>query len=286
MPTTINEVTGGERMFSATLTHNSRITSPSSPEDVRQLTFSSDDAEFDGQIGQCIRVLAPGQFGNRYHSRLYSLADVDRNHPQRTELSLLVRRCSYIDDFSGQRYAGVASNYLCDLAPGAIATFTGPSGHPFAIPPTPKAAMLMIGMGTGIAPFRGLVRRIYDTVGGWQGRVRLFYGARSGLEMLYMNDQNRDLANYFDQATFKAFQAVSPRPHFGESPALEATLDHHADEVLDMLRQADTQVYIAGPQPMLERVETTLSGLVGGPEHWNVLRQTLVDSARWNAVLY
>ena len=33
-------------------------------------------------------------------------------------LDILVRRCFYLDEVSGERYAGVASNYLCDAKPG------------------------------------------------------------------------------------------------------------------------------------------------------------------------
>jgi ferredoxin--NADP+ reductase len=70
--------------------------------------------------------------------------------------------------------------------------------YPFAIPADPYTDMLMIGMGTGIAPFRSLIRAIYDKHGNWQCKVRLFHGARSGLEMLYMNDANNDLALHYD----------------------------------------------------------------------------------------
>ena len=44
--------------------------------------------------------MAPGQYGNVHHTRLYSIADLERK-PDATEFSLCVRRCSYIDDFNG-----------------------------------------------------------------------------------------------------------------------------------------------------------------------------------------
>lgn len=275
-----------ENRYSAKLIASSRITPAHSPEDVRHMIFTTGDAGFDARVGQCIKVLAPGQFGNQHHSRLYSLAHLEHTDSQATEFSLLVRRCSFIDDFSGERYAGVASNYLCDLPLGGAITFAGPSGHPFTIPANRQAPMLMIGMGTGIAPFRGLVNRIYDTLGGWEGKVRLFYGARSGLEMLYMNDQNQDLANYFDQSTFKAFQAVSPRPHFDVPPAIGQAIEQNATEVREMLQDSNTQVFIAGPQAMLGKVEETLAKVVGGTEAWATLSQNLLASGRWNLVLY
>jgi ferredoxin--NADP+ reductase len=286
MPSPSSPVADDSPIHSACLIARSRLTPADSREDVRQMIFASTDPGFDAEVGHCIRVLAPGQFGNRYHARLYSLADIDRSDPHNTEFSLLVRRCDVLDDFSGERYAGVASNYLCDLPMGSEISYCGPVGHPFAIPARRSAPLLMIGMGTGIAPFRGLVRRIYDSLGGWDAPVRLFYGARSGLEMLYMNSENQDLANYFDQSTFKAFQALSPRPHFDEAPALGGAIESHAAEVREMLDNPETQVFIAGPQAMLARVEESLSRVLGSTAAWEALRQELQASGRWNLVLY
>lgn len=269
----------------ATLLSSSRITPPGSPEDVRHLRFVTADAGFEGRVGQCVRVRAPGQFGQRHHERLYSLAGLEQDDPQNTVFELLVRRCSLVDDFSGERYPGVASNHLCDLPPGGHIEFTGPVGHPFDIPTDVGAPLLMIGMGTGIAPFRGLVQRIYDRVGGWQGPVRLFYGARTGLELLYMNNENDDLANYYDQRSFKAFQALSPKPHFGDAPALDRSLADNATEVLEMLRDDRTRVFIAGPQAMLPGIDKVLAQLTGADD-WAVLRERLVALGRWSEVLY
>lgn len=272
------------RPLTATLIARQRLTPPGSPEDVMQLRFATDDAGFDTRIGQCVRVRAPGRFGQRHHERLYSIADLDRSDPQRTEFELLVRRCDYLDEFSGERLAGVASNHLCDLALGQSIELTGPVGYPFEVPADPEAPLLMIGMGTGIAPFRGLVHRIYDTLGGWRAPVRLFYGARSALEMLYMNNQNDDLAHYGDEATFRAFQAVSPRPAFDAPPALGQALAAHAAEVATLLQDRRTQVFVAGPQAMLAGVEAALAQAAGGDAA--TPRATLLAEGRWHELLY
>lgn len=144
----------------------------------------------------------------------------------------------------------------------------------------------MIGMGTGIAPFRGLVRQIYEQVGGWEGKVRLFYGARTGLEMLYMNDENADLANYYDQPTFKAFQAVSPKPHFDAPIALDRAIEQNAEEIWALLQSPDTYVFIAGTQAIADVVNHTLVGIAGSADAWYATRDGLVAGGRWAEVLY
>ena len=273
------------RLYTGTLVRSDRITPNASEEEVRNMVFRTQDLSFDGRTGQCVRVLAPGQFGNRYHPRLYSISEVDDEHDY-TEFTLCVRRCSYVDDFNGQEYPGVASNYLCDLRPGAAIQFIGPIGYPFTVPEDRDADILMIGMGTGIAPFRGLVREIYRRGGGWGGRVRLFHGARTGLEMLYMNDENKDFALYYDQPTFKAFQAVSPRPAFDAPVALEHSIADNAAEVWSMLQKPDTRVFIAGPEAMFARVEKTLAETADDADQWTAVRHALATEGRWQSVLY
>jgi sulfite reductase alpha subunit-like flavoprotein len=275
-----------EKLRTAVLICSHRITPESSREEVKQLLFRTDDLGFDGKPGSCIRVMAPGQYGNKYHTRLYTLAEQDRSASKTTEFTLCVRRCSYIDEFNGEEYPGVASNYLCNLNPGDSMQFAGPVGYPFEVPDNPKANILLIGMGTGIAPFRFLVRLIYQKFVRWEGKVRLFYGARSGLEMLYMNDLNNDLANYYDQPTFKAFQAVSPRPVFDAPVALDKALEQNAAEVWEMMNSADCRVYIAGTEAMLEQVEGALAGIAGSMATWQKKRKELTDAGHWSEVLY
>ncbi len=274
------------RLYSATLIRSARITPAESPEEVRHLVFRTADPSFDCSTGQSIRVLAPGQFGNKHHPRFYTLADPEEQTDDGAQFTLCVRRCHYIDDYSGEQYRGVASNYLCDLKPGDSIEFSGPFGLAFPVPENRKAAILMIGMGTGIAPFRAFIRHIYETLGGWQGKVRLFYGARSGLEMLYMNDENSDLANYFDKKTFKAFQAVSPRPSFGVPVEMDKALEQHASEVWAMVKAADSHVFVAGARAMLTQVDKAMAGMAGSADAWQQRKAELVAERRWNEILY
>lgn len=268
----------------ATLVRSERITPPETDE-VRHLVFRREETAGAASLpGQCIRVLAPGQYGNKHHPRLYLVAEAESGDG--AEFALCVQRHNYIDDFNGERYPGVASNYLCDLKIGERIEFAGPLGYPFLPPANRKADLLMIGMGTGIAPFRALIRHIYETLGSWEGRVRLFYGAKTGLELLYMNDANKDLAQYVHQPSFQAFQAVSPRPAFDAPVALDAALAQNAAEVWEMVQGPETHVYLAGVDPLRHRIEQTMAGIAGSAEAWQKAKQALRAGGRWHEVLY
>jgi ferredoxin--NADP+ reductase len=281
----VTDKAGDTMIFTAKLLSSKRITPESSREDVRQMSFQTDNLYFDSKVGSCIRILAPGQYGNRYHPRLYTIAESQQSDSG-ARFEICVRRCFYLDEVNGEEYGGIASNYLCDMKPGSAINFSGPIGYPFVVPENVNANLLMIGMGTGIAPFRGLIRMIYEKHGNWKGKVRLFYGARTGLEMLYMNDANNDLANYYDQPTFKAFQALSPRPAFGAPAALDTTLEQNAAEVWEMVNSPDSQIYVAGMTQMVNLVDRAMTSIAGTSQVWMTKRKELISKGRWNEVLY
>lgn len=275
--------------YQATLIDSHRISADESIEEVRELVFDIDHADFNFQVGQCVGILIPGphEFGHEYHFRLYTIADTPAtNSKGHTQLKLCVRRCDYIDDYSGERYPGIASNFLCDLKPGQSATLTGPYGQPFEIPDDKSADILMIGMGTGIAPFRAFIKHIYKSLGDWQGKVRLFYGAHTGLELAYMNDKRDDFTNYYDEATFKAFQAISPRPHWEPQAGISHSLLEQQQEIWQMINKGNTHVYIAGHETIREQLDKAFSEMAGSEDKWTRKRAELVAGKRWIELIY
>jgi ferredoxin--NADP+ reductase len=263
-----------------------RIT-PEGVEEVRHIVLSVLNPRFSYEEGQSIGVLVPGPhpFGNRQHLRLYSIASA-RREGERADLSICVRRCFYIDEVSGERYPGIASNYLCDARPGDRVTITGPYAGRFQMPASPHANLLMIGTGTGIAPFRAFIKHIFDERGGWRGKVRLFYGARVGMELLYMNDVRDDLASYYQEATFKAFAALSPRPAVQSEPELQRTLEDNAQEVWALIQDPKTHVYVAGQQKTAATLDRVFAGIAGSEALWRWRKQELAAQGRWAELFY
>jgi ferredoxin--NADP+ reductase len=292
----LQDFDNGER-YRARILSNSAITAPGAAEEVRELALEVECSKFEFGIGQSVGVIVEGPFrqsehpdleiGHAHHFRLYTVADTPAiNARGKPEIKLCVRRCHYLDEHSGEEYPGIASNYLCDRRTDDIITINGPFGLPFEVPADKDADLLLISMGTGIAPFRALVKHLYRDVGDWRGRVRLFHGARSGLEMLYMNDQVDDFAQYYDEETFQAFQSISPRPHWGDPADMRKTLLEKGEDVLAILRSDKGYVYVAGREDTLESLENIFATLLGSAQEWQDLKRDKSACAQWRELIY
>jgi ferredoxin--NADP+ reductase len=278
-----------ENRYQAVVVSSDRITPEGSAEEVRELVLDVGRPDFPFKIGQSIGIVVPGapEFGKRDHFRLYSVADLpEQSESGRPRIKIAVRRCKYIDAYSGEEFAGVASNYLCDLSPGDSIVMTGPFGIVFEVPEERDANLILIGSGTGIAPFRAFVKHLYRDVPDFRGQVWLFYGARSGLEMLYMNDEKNDFSQYYDEETFQAFKALSARPGWSDAIAWDTALQERGEELWAMLSDAKTYVYVAGLEKMLAELDAVFAVLAGSSEEWSRRKAELMADKRWVQLVY
>lgn len=276
-----------DHKYEAKVVKTERLT-PAETEEVREIVLEVDQKDFSCEVNQSFGVLihVESEFGNKTHHRLYSVADLPKQKNKKPLITFLVKRCAYVDDFSGEKYDGVASNYLCDRKNGDKITITGPFDMPFQVPEDKSSNLILVGMGTGIAPFRAFVKHIYNNVKDWKGKIRLFYGARSGLELLYMNDKNNDLTNYYDEETFEAFHALSPRPHWSDPIALDVAIEERAAEILEMLSQTNTYIYVAGYANIGEMLDKAFSSIMGSKEKWELRKAELIAGKKWAEIIY
>ncbi len=119
--------------------------------------------------------------------RLYSISSSLRAHPEEVHLTVGVVRYE-----KGDRLRkGVASTYLAErLAPGAeVRVFVHPS-HRFQLPDDGDTPMIMVGPGTGIAPFRAFLeeRQAVNT----RGKNWLFFGDQSRATDFLYEEELRD----------------------------------------------------------------------------------------------
>jgi sulfite reductase (NADPH) flavoprotein alpha-component len=115
--------------------------------------------------------------------RLYSIASSPRAHPDACHLCVAVVR----ETRRGRLREGVASGFLAARAPefGPIQAQIQ-SSH-FRLPPDPATPVIMVGPGTGIAPFRAFLQdRAARGIG---GRSWLFFGERNAAsDFLYADE--------------------------------------------------------------------------------------------------
>lgn len=102
-------------------------------------------------------------------SRLYSISSSPKAHPG--EVHLTVGAVRY--EAHSRSRKGVASTFLADRAGDIVKVFVN-SSHGFRPPTNGDAPMIMVGPGTGIAPFRAFLEEREAT--GAKGKNWLFFG--------------------------------------------------------------------------------------------------------------
>lgn len=106
--------------------------------------------------------------------RLYSVASSLKAHPGEAHLTVGAVRW----DSHGKKRKGVASTYLADRCKvgGNARIYVKPNRH-FRLPADGKTPIVMIGAGTGIAPYRGFIEERAET--GASGKSWLIFGERN-----------------------------------------------------------------------------------------------------------
>jgi sulfite reductase (NADPH) flavoprotein alpha-component len=123
---------------------------------------------------ECLRPLAP---------RPYSIASSPNVHPGEAHLTVDVVRY----EMRKRKRAGVASSMLADRAsPGAeLEVYVLPAPH-FRLPQSDDVPLVMIGPGTGVAPYRAFLEERERR--GAKGKTWLFFGTRHARDTFYVDE--------------------------------------------------------------------------------------------------
>ncbi len=138
---------------------------------------------------ECLRPLAP---------RPYSIASSPRAHPGEAHFTVDVVRY----EMRKRKRAGVASSMLADRAPPGTELSVYLQSAPHFRLPAPDVPIIMIGPGTGVAPFRAFLEE-RDAMGA-KGKNWLFFGTRNACDLFYRSEleawRDRGLLTRLDTA--------------------------------------------------------------------------------------
>lgn len=204
--------------------------------------------EFPFWEGQSWGVIPPGvreKDGKPHSVRLYSIASSRYGDDMRgTTGSLCVRRATYWDpDLKADDPAkkGVCSNFLCDTAPGGVVTMTGPAGKVMLLPEEdPTTDYIMVATGTGIAPYRGFIRRLFventPAARAYKGQAWLFLGVANSDALLYDDEWQEVRQANPDQFRLDYALSREQTNKSGGKMYIQDKVEEYSDEVFDKLR--------------------------------------------------
>ena len=178
----------------------------------------------------------------RMTPRMYSLASSPT--AREGEAHILVSRSSYYDA-GGKVRDGVCSAYLGDLREGDAAKVFVQSNDNFRPPATKDAPLIMIGPGTGVAPFRAFIE---DREGQNNSKTWLFFGERRRREDFYYQIEW--------QAALKSGALTRMDVAFSRDSAQKVYVQHklrrRADEIWEWLQEG-AHVYVCGDEKRMAK---------------------------------
>lgn len=184
--------------------------------------------------------------------RQYSIASSPTAHVD--EVHLLIKRVVY--DFQGRTHWGTASNGLAQVTVGTRVAVSVKENPHFKLPQDPQTPVIMIGAGTGIAPFRSFL--FEREAQGIRGNTWLFFGEqRFRSDFLYQAEWLQLMENGTLERMNVAFSRDQAQKHYVQHRVHES-----AAELYQWLA-AGAHVYVCGDMHgMAKDVHQTLLAIV------------------------
>ncbi|WP_398328473.1 phycobilisome linker polypeptide [Vulcanococcus sp.] len=282
--------------FVGTVTENYSLLADGAIGRVNHITFdlSGGDPHLNYVEGQSIGIIPDGEDANGkpHKLRLYSIASTRHgDNMAGNTVSLCVRQLQYEKD--GETINGVCSTFLCDIEPGAKVKITGPVGKEMLLPPDEDANVIMLATGTGIAPMRTYLRRMFEPAerekNGWhfKGKAWLFMGAPTTANLLY----DADFEHYQSQfpENFRYTKAISREQQNakGGRMYIQDRVSENAEEIFSWIENPKTHVYMCGLRGMEPGIDEAMTAAAAAKGlDWSELRPQLKKAERWHVETY
>ena len=223
--------------------------------------------------------------------RYYSISSSSVVQPRQVAITAVVSDSPLRDSKDG--IPGLATNYLLALNGQLQPT---PSKHPrsltyaldgpqqllengkiyahirksqFKLPAIASRPVIMVGAGTGVAPFRAFLqeRVALLKMGREVGRTLLFFGCRNQHHDFIYDEEIQEAARVLG-GRFSLVTAFS-RPEQGCKAYVQDRVSENADEICDLMIKHDTYFYICGSANMAREVSNVVGLELSKRQQWD-----------------
>jgi sulfite reductase (NADPH) flavoprotein alpha-component len=181
--------------------------------------------------------------------RFYSLASSLKAYPNEVHLTVAVFTFTH----GGEKRFGVASHFLSHLA--EVGTTEIPiyvqTSHVFRLPEDPSTPIIMVGPGTGVAPFRAFLQERIAT--GATGKNWLFFGERNEKSDFFYQDDWQKLIDNRHLRLDVAFSRDQENKIY-----VQHRLYQHAQEIWQWLQKGAIFYVCGDAHKMAKDVEATM----------------------------
>jgi ferredoxin--NADP+ reductase len=261
---------------------------------VKHVKFDISGGDLKYLEGQSIGIIPDGvdAKGKPHKIRLYSIAstrhgdDVDDK-----TVSLCVRQLEYKNE-AGETIYGVCSTFLTQIQPGADVKITGPVGKEMLLPPDEDANVIMMATGTGIAPFRAYLWRMFkeneraaNPDYKFKGFAWLIFGVATTPNVLYKQELEELQAQYPDH--FRVTYAISREQKNAEGGRMyiQHRVAENAQEIWNLVKNEKTHTYICGLKGMENGIDDAMSGAAQSEGIvWKEYQRSIKE--RWHVETY
>lgn len=282
--------------YIATIKSVERIVGPKAPGETCHIVI-----EHDGNVpyweGQSYGIIPPGENpkkpGQPNNVRLYSIASTRYGDDfDGKTASLCVRRAVYWDPETGKEdpaKAGICSNFLCDSKPGDKVQVVGPSGKILLLPEEdPSATHIMVATGTGIAPYRAYLRRMFmeETKFKFNGLAWLFMGVANTDSLLYHDEFSSYLKEHPENFRYDIALSREQKNSRGGKLYVQDKMEEYSEELFDLLDKG-AHIYFCGLRGMMPGIQDMLKRVAESRgESWETKLAALKKNKQWHVEVY
>ncbi|MCY9080055.1 bifunctional P-450/NADPH--P450 reductase [Bacillus inaquosorum] len=173
--------------------------------------------------------------------RYYSISSSPRVNPEQASITVGVVRGPAWSGLG--EYRGVASNYLAERKTGDdVVMFIRTPESRFQLPEDPETPIIMVGPGTGVAPFRGFLqaRAALKREGKTLGEAHLYFGCRNDRDFIY-----RDELEQFEKDGIVTVHTAFSRKEGMPKTYVQHLMSDHAETLISILDRGG-RLYVCG----------------------------------------